>query len=75
MQAGWYPTDCAVVGRQLFVLDGKGEGARPNPDYRRGDRDYIGAIEFGSLRAYDLTASAQEAVRKARPAGSGRKPV
>lgn len=53
MPAGWYPTDALVVGSTLYVLDGKGEGARPNPRYRRGsDRDYIGAIEFGSLRSY-----------------------
>ncbi len=55
MQAGWYPTDALVSRGRLFVLNGKGEGARPNPNYRRGsDVDYIGAIEFGSLRAYDL---------------------
>lgn len=52
---GWYPTDALPLGNTLYVLDGKGEGARPNPRYRRGeDHDYIGAIEFGSLRAYDI---------------------
>ena len=57
MQAGWYPTDVAGAGGRLYVLDGKGEGARPNPRYRpaiHDDTDYIGAIEFGSLRSYDI---------------------
>jgi DNA-binding beta-propeller fold protein YncE len=57
MQAGWYPTDVAEVGARLYVLDGKGEGSRPNPRYRMAthdDTDYIGAIEYGSLRAYDV---------------------
>jgi DNA-binding beta-propeller fold protein YncE len=60
MQAGWYPTDVAEVGARLYVLDGKGEGARPNPRYRMGthdDTDYIGAIEYGSLRAYDVAGA------------------
>ena len=56
MEAGWYPTDVAAIGARLYVLDGKGEGARPNPQLRPGsDRDYIGAIEFGSLRAYEIS--------------------
>jgi len=55
MPAGWYPTDALAIGNTLYVLDGKGEGAQPNPRYRRGsDTDYIGAIELGSLRAYTL---------------------
>jgi YVTN family beta-propeller protein len=57
MQAGWYPTDVAEVGDRLYVLDGKGEGARPNPRYRmraHDDTDYIGTIEYGSLRAYGV---------------------
>ncbi|MFY9719203.1 MAG: alkaline phosphatase family protein, partial [Candidatus Cybelea sp.] len=56
MQAGWYPTDVAFVDDQLYVLDGKGEGARPNPEMKnQGDTGYVAAIEFGSLRAYDTT--------------------
>jgi DNA-binding beta-propeller fold protein YncE len=57
VQAGWYPTDALAIGNTLYVLDGKGEGARPNPNYRmrsHDDRDYIGSIEFGSLRAYAM---------------------
>jgi hypothetical protein len=59
-QAGWYPTDVAAVGDTLYVLDGKGEGSRPNVRYRNAmhsDVDYIGAIEFGSLRAYNIADS------------------
>lgn len=64
MQTGWYPTDIAAIGDRLYVLDGKGEGARPNVRYRnatliRSDVDYIGAIEFGSLRAYDIAKALQ----------------
>ncbi len=57
MEAGWYPTDAVPLGAHLYVLDGKGEGARPNPGYHYGTHDptdYVAAIEFGSLRAYDL---------------------
>ena len=56
--AGWYPTDAVALGGRLYVLDGKGEGARPNPRYRNAsgsDHDYIGTLERGSLRAYDLS--------------------
>jgi DNA-binding beta-propeller fold protein YncE len=53
--AGWYPTDVAVAGDRIYVLDGKGEGARPNPELKKqGDTGYIAAIEFGSLRAYTI---------------------
>ncbi len=61
VQAGWYPTDVLPIGNTLYVLDGKGEGARPNPHYRmrsHDDRDYIGAIEFGSLRASAMPPAA-----------------
>jgi YVTN family beta-propeller protein len=55
IQSGWYPTSAAAVGNHLYVLDGKGEGARSNPNMRPGsDRDYIGTIEYGSLRQYAL---------------------
>ncbi len=58
MQAGWYPTDAIASRGRLYVLNGKGEGARPNPNFRPGsDRDYIGTIEFGSLRAYEMPST------------------
>lgn len=59
MQSGWYPTDAVASNGVLYVLNGKGEGSRPNPLLRPGsNRDYIGAIEFGSLRAYRVPAAA-----------------
>jgi DNA-binding beta-propeller fold protein YncE len=55
MAAGWYPTGAVAVRGDLFVLDGKGEGTRANPGLRpKSDHDYIGTIEFGSLRRYPL---------------------
>ena len=74
VEAGWYPTDALEVRGTLYVLDGKGEGARPNPNYSvhgRDERDYIGAIEYGSLRAYTLPPNCpRRAVRKVRAAGA-----
>ena len=56
--AGWYPTDVVVLGQRLYIIDGKGEGTRPNPRYVNGshsDVDYVAAIQYGSIRAYDLS--------------------
>lgn len=56
--AGWYPTDVAVLGQRLYIIDGKGERTRPNPRYASGshsDVDYVAAIQYGSIRAYDLS--------------------
>jgi DNA-binding beta-propeller fold protein YncE len=56
--AGWYPTDVVVLGQRLYIIDGKGEGTRPNPRYVSGshsDVDYVAAIQFGSIRTYDLS--------------------
>jgi hypothetical protein len=58
-ETGWYPTDVVPVGSRLFVIDGKGEGTRPNPLFDAKHRNflyYIGAIEYGSIRAYNLDA-------------------
>jgi DNA-binding beta-propeller fold protein YncE len=58
ISAGWYPTDVAVLGQRLYIIDGKGEGTHPNPRYVSGlhsDVDYIAAIQYGSIRAYDLS--------------------
>lgn len=57
--AGWYPTGVVPVGQRLFIIDGKGEGTRANPRLvpgTHGDVDYIAAIQFGSIRAYDLSS-------------------
>jgi len=59
--AGWYPTDVVPVGDRLFIVNGKGEGTRPNPYLSRVSAnyyDYVAAIEYGSIRAYDLSARA-----------------
>jgi YVTN family beta-propeller protein len=56
--AGWYPTDIVVLGKLLYIIDGKGEGTRPNSRYVSGshsDADYVAAIQYGSIRAYDLS--------------------
>jgi len=63
--AGWYPTDIVPVGNRLYIVNGKGEGTRPNPYLSRLSSnyyDYVAAIEYGSIRAYDLSA---------QPAGLG----
>jgi hypothetical protein len=57
LPAGWYPTAAIPLRNRLFVLDGKGEGTKPNPAFdvmSRSDRDYIAAIEFGSIRTLSL---------------------
>ena len=56
--AGWYPTDVVPIGSRLFIIDGKGEGTRPNPNFPaqhyRSFYDYVAAIQYGSIRTYDL---------------------
>ncbi len=59
--AGWYPTDIVPIGRRLFIVDGKGEGTRPNPNFpwqRRSFYDYVAAIQYGSIRTWDPAAQA-----------------
>ncbi|HEV2739162.1 MAG TPA: hypothetical protein VGU66_11335, partial [Candidatus Elarobacter sp.] len=68
--AGWYPTDALAIGTRLYILDGKGEGTHPNAGYRMGrhdDRSYVGTLETGSLRAYDLPRDGELA---ANPVGA-----
>ncbi len=55
--AGWYPTAAVLAGDRFFVIDGKGEGTKPNPDFdvfSRSDRGYIAATQFGSIREISL---------------------
>ncbi len=69
LATGWYPTDVLAIGSRLFVLDGKGEGTRPNPDFdakRRTFHDYVAAIQFGSIRVIDL---ARDSVANGNPQG------
>lgn len=55
--AGWYPTDVVPIGRRLYIIDGKGERTHPNPRFNprsNNNVDYIGAIQYGSIRTFDL---------------------
>jgi hypothetical protein len=54
---GWYPTDVVSVGRRLFLIDGKGERTRPNPQFDAKSKSfdyYVGSIQYGSIRVYDI---------------------
>jgi hypothetical protein len=60
LPAGWYPTDAVPVGSRLFVVDGKGEGTKPNPqfDYKtNSDVGYIAAMQYGSIREIGLLSA------------------
>jgi Phosphoesterase family/Lactonase, 7-bladed beta-propeller len=54
---GWYPTSVRVVGKNIFVANGKGEHSKANPEgpspYRKREdgraAQYIGALFEGSL--------------------------
>jgi DNA-binding beta-propeller fold protein YncE len=55
LPTGWYPTDIVAVGDRLYVVDGKGEGTKPNPGFDifgpvSASNSYIAAIQYGSLR-------------------------
>ncbi|MBV8355624.1 MAG: hypothetical protein JO101_09905, partial [Candidatus Eremiobacteraeota bacterium] len=72
LPAGWYPTAAVAVGDRLLVIDGKGEGTKPNPDfdiYGRSARGYIAATQFGSIRELALNAAAQPNPQGAQPPG------
>jgi DNA-binding beta-propeller fold protein YncE len=61
LPAGWYPTDAVPLHDQLYVIDGKGEGTKANPDFNvmsRSDHDYIAAIQYGSIRMIELNGAA-----------------
>jgi DNA-binding beta-propeller fold protein YncE len=58
LDAGWYPTDVVPVENRLFIINGKGEGTRPNPYFEPqhpGYYDYIASIQYGSIRVLDPT--------------------
>jgi len=60
IDAGRYPTDIVALGGRLYVVDGKGEAAPPNPRfnlYSKSNVDYVAAIEYGSIRVYALPGS------------------
>src|SRR4029077_13489585 len=55
---GWYPTDVVPIGARLYVIDGKGERARPNPQFDAkspGFNFYVASIEYGSIRTVDVS--------------------
>ena len=55
--AGRYPTALVAHAGRLFVIDGKGEGAAPNPEFNVFGKigpSYVAAIEYGSIRVYRL---------------------
>jgi YVTN family beta-propeller protein len=57
LPAGWYPTAAVPLRDHLFILDGKGEGTKPNPGFdlmSQGNHDYIAAIQYGSIREIGL---------------------
>jgi hypothetical protein len=57
LPAGWYPTDAVGRGDRLFIVDGKGDGTKPNLGFNvmsRGYHDYIASIEYGSIREIAL---------------------
>jgi YVTN family beta-propeller protein len=57
LPAGWYPTAVVPRGHQLYIIDGKGEGTKSNPDFNvmsRSFHDYIAAIQYGSIREIGL---------------------
>ncbi len=59
--AGWYPTDVVASRGMLYIVNGKGEGTRPNPGFDAKStsfHDYIAAIQFGSLRAVAFPSAA-----------------
>jgi DNA-binding beta-propeller fold protein YncE len=61
LSAGWYPTDVVPLNDRVLVIDGKGEGTKPNPDFdvmSKGYRDYVAAIEYGSIRVVPISGVA-----------------
>jgi DNA-binding beta-propeller fold protein YncE len=63
---GWYPTDIVPAPNGLFVVDGKGEGTKPNPqfDFRSTNNvGYVAAMQYGSIRAL------RDSIAQTPPAG------
>lgn len=72
LPTGWYPTAAVADGANLFVIDGKGEGTKPNPNFdvfTRSDVGYIAATQFGSIREIALNAPAQPSPQGAQNQG------
>ncbi len=69
---GWYPTNVKVIGRKIFVSNGKGFSSSPNPKYRafdtsstaayqKGDieRQYIGGLFKGTMSILNVPSAKQ----------------
>jgi len=70
---GWYPTAVKVIGKKVFVANGKGFTSFPNPLYKPFDTahqnisfqksavksDYIGGLFTGTLSMFSEPSSAQ----------------
>ncbi len=57
--AGWYPTGVAVDSRNVYVVDGKGEGSHANPEFdptAKHGPGYVAAILTGSVRSIARSA-------------------
>lgn len=70
--AGRYPTDIVPVGSRLFIINGKGEGTQPNPHLdaiSKSFYDYVGEIEYGSIRVFDLNRSVEHVPTELGSAG------
>ena len=64
VSTGWFPTGAAVAARQLFIVDGKGEGSSANPLFNPFSplphaEEYIPFHLNGSLRVDPVPAQAQ----------------
>ena len=54
---GWYPTDVVATADRLYIVDGKGEGTKPNPNFNfqsKSNDGYVAAIQTGSLRSLSV---------------------
>ncbi len=57
--AGWYPTGVAVDTRNVYVVNGKGEGSHANPEFdptAKHGPGYVAAILTGSVRTIARSA-------------------
>ncbi len=72
---GWYPTSVKVIGKKIFVANGKGLSSLPNPGYRSFDTtktnisyhrsalksQYIGGLFTGTLSIFHKPTVSQQA--------------
>jgi YVTN family beta-propeller protein len=70
---GWYPTGVKVIGKKVFVINGKGFSSLPNPGYKAFDTsknnpsfqksaiksEYIGGLFKGTLSIFETPSPEQ----------------